>query len=200
MPEEDLKKFAKNINRHMPKGEYPPERLAHLGRDPNDPNYHNPERATPPAPRPGPPPAPENVQGASESEETDDILEQADHLISRMKENIEIREEHKEFNKMVTKTVPEMLIEASEVYRQRQEIYGYNYLQFGHVMMALFPNGIKIEDADAWNRLGIFVQMITKVTRYASQMNEGGHDDSLLDLSVYSQMLREVDAMIKAGK
>ena len=101
---------------------------------------------------------------------------------------------------MDVKTVPEMLREAAAVYEERQKVYGYNYLQFGHVMLALFPNGIEIVTPDQWNRFGVFIQMITKITRYASQITADGHDDSLLDLSVYANMLRELHEMEKARK
>lgn len=181
MADENLKQFAAKINSHFPRGSDDRYRFKHLD---IDPNALVTEAPAAPAPRTAPPPAVESVQGAFSFSLTDEL------------EN-EMRDKDKEMDKMVRKTVPEMLMEAAEVYKQRQAIYGYNYLQFGHVMMALFPNGINIEDIDTWNRLGIFVQMITKVTRYASQFAEGGHDDSLLDLSVYSQMLREVDAMVK---
>lgn len=204
MPDEDLKKFSKNINKHFPRGSDDRFRFAHLGKDPNA------TAPAAPAPSPGPAAPVESVQGASENTFTEDatigeLLERkhmseldknADKILEMLGEIIRVKENED----LAVRSVPEMLMEAAETYKQRQAIYGYNYLQFGHVMMALFPNGITIEDIDTWNRLGIFVQMITKVTRYASQMGEGGHDDSLLDLSVYSQMLREVDAMLKAKK
>lgn len=89
-------------------------------------------------------------------------------------------------------TVPEMLQESAETYRLRKEVYGNNYKKFGHVMMALKID-FKISRTDEWNRLGIFVQMVSKLTRYSENWNKGGHDDSLNDLAVYATMLRELD-------
>ena len=91
------------------------------------------------------------------------------------------------------KTVPEMLEEAAEVYRQRNELYKDNYLRFGEIMQTLFPDGLFLGTKEEFNRFGIFVQCVAKLTRYGAQFNEGGHDDSALDASVYFQMLRQVD-------
>ncbi len=94
---------------------------------------------------------------------------------------------------MKPKTVPEMLEESAETFRQRAEIYGDNYKQFGEVMAVLFPNGVEIKTKDNWNRLGVFIQKISKLTRYVNNWDHGGHDDSLLDDAVYTTMLRELD-------
>jgi hypothetical protein len=79
------------------------------------------------------------------------------------------------------------------LFKERNALYGDNYLSHGKVMMALFsgkiPKQITVEDA---NRFGIFTQMVSKMTRYANRWDEG-HQDSLDDLSVYSQMLSELD-------
>jgi hypothetical protein len=40
---------------------------------------------------------------------------------------------------------------------------------------------------------------MSKATRYAQNFERGGHEDSLIDNSVYTQMLREVDAMQARG-
>jgi len=89
--------------------------------------------------------------------------------------------------------VPEMLREGADTYEQRNELYGDNYHNFGRVMMALFPRRVSCDSVDDYNRLGIIVQMVGKLGRYCEQFEKGGHDDSLLDLAVYSQMLRELD-------
>lgn len=94
----------------------------------------------------------------------------------------------------MTKTVPEMLRQAAGVYEERNALYKDNYKRFGHVMAALFPEGFSLRTADEWNRLGLMVQSVAKLTRAGAQWNDGGHDDSLLDLSVYAQMWREVEA------
>jgi hypothetical protein len=90
--------------------------------------------------------------------------------------------------------VPEMLRDSASTYEQRNKLYGDNYKRFGQVMEALFPNGVGLVDIDDFNRFGVFVQLVSKMSRYAENFTKGGHDDSLLDLSVYSAMLRELDA------
>lgn len=91
------------------------------------------------------------------------------------------------------KTVPEMLQEAAAIYEERSNLYGDNYKNFGKIMVGLFPNGFESKTIEDWNRLGIFIQIASKLTRYAVRLRSGGHDDSLLDLSVYANMLRELD-------
>jgi hypothetical protein len=91
------------------------------------------------------------------------------------------------------KTVPEMLREAAATYEERNKLYGDNYKTFGQSMKGMFPDGLTLRTIDDWNRLGIFVQVVSKATRYANLFEQGGHDDSLLDLSVYANMLRELD-------
>jgi len=90
------------------------------------------------------------------------------------------------------KKVPDFLRDAAAIYEQRNALYGDNYKRFGLVMVALFPHGMNLESSEDWNRAGIFVQMVSKITRYANCWSSG-HDDSLDDLSVYTMMLRELD-------
>lgn len=94
--------------------------------------------------------------------------------------------------------VPDELVAAAELFRQRQSVYGKNYKDFGPVAQAMLSN-IKLESADDFARLGVLVQIISKLTRYCANFNKGGHDDSLMDLSVYAQMLRELDQDKRIG-
>ena len=100
-----------------------------------------------------------------------------------------------EDQRMNIKPVPEMLRECAAVYEQRGKVYGDNYKLFGDVMAAMFPHGMTVVSPADWNRLGVFVQAMAKMTRYANQWRAGGHPDSLLDISVYTTMLRELDAI-----
>jgi len=47
-------------------------------------------------------------------------------------------------------------------------------------------------DVDA-NRMGCLNMIVGKLIRYASNWDKGGHKDSLDDISVYAQMLNEID-------
>ena len=89
--------------------------------------------------------------------------------------------------------VPATLEACAKTYRQRNALYGNNYKRFGHIMAQMFPNGISLKTPDDFNRFGVFVQIVSKLTRYCAQYGEGGHKDSLLDEAVYSVMMHEVD-------
>jgi len=96
-------------------------------------------------------------------------------------------------------SVPDMLRQGADVYEQRNKVYGNNYKDFGLVMAGLFPAGMSFHTVNDYNRLGIFVQIVSKLGRYANMFSLGGHDDSLLDLAVYTTMLRELDAEIRVN-
>lgn len=81
---------------------------------------------------------------------------------------------------------------GAKTFKQRNELYGDNYLDFGPIMKAMFPKGIPVHSAEDWNRIGIFVQCVSKLTRYAQNLTDGGHLDSAHDLMVYAAMLEEV--------
>lgn len=89
---------------------------------------------------------------------------------------------------------PENLEAGAKTFRERNAIYGDNYLEFGKVCSAMFPNGLHIGAGDhkSFSRLGIFIQCISKLTRYAGNLEPGGHQDSAHDLMVYAAMLEEV--------
>jgi len=91
-----------------------------------------------------------------------------------------------------TSTVPEILESASLTYEQRNKIYGDNYKKFGVVMKVMFPNGLKTDNIEDFNRLGVFVQCLSKLTRYSELLEFGGHRDSAHDLCVYAAMLEEL--------
>ena len=79
------------------------------------------------------------------------------------------------------------------IYNARNKEYGDNYKTFGRVALALFPDGVHINDPNDWNRLALLLHVADKLTRYSKNFNKGGHADSLDDMCVYAQMLREID-------
>ncbi len=96
------------------------------------------------------------------------------------------------------KFVPEALRKAAEIYEERNKLYGDNYKNFGAVWLALFPDGISTTSSHApledCNRLGVLVQIVSKLTRYCANFGAGGHVDSLDDMAVYAMMLQELDS------
>ena len=93
------------------------------------------------------------------------------------------------------KKVPEMLRDAANIYEERNKLYGDNYKRFGYIMRELFPMGLHLHGYDDFNRYGVFVQVVSKITRYAENFTRGGHADSLDDMAVYAMMLQELDTM-----
>jgi len=95
--------------------------------------------------------------------------------------------------KKPSNVVPDLLRDAAKIYEERNKMYGSNYKRFGPIMQMLFPDGLRLKSADDFNRFGIFVQVVAKITRYAENFTRGGHADSLDDMAVYGMMLRELD-------
>jgi len=89
--------------------------------------------------------------------------------------------------------VPDNLKKLAELFEERNKTYGSNYKEIGFVLHALFPEGICVNSHEDWSRFGCLFQMISKLTRYVQNFESGGHRDSLDDLSVYAQMLSELD-------
>lgn len=100
--------------------------------------------------------------------------------------------------------VVEMLEEAMKTRTERNAAYGEHhyggaYIQHGYVMKALFPQGISAHHPDNMNRLMNLNVIVGKLVRYCSNFEQGGHDDSMKDIAVYSQMQRELDELFKSN-
>lgn len=93
----------------------------------------------------------------------------------------------------MVKPVPERLSDLGSIYRERNEVYGDDFRRYGRVIMALFPDGVKLDNEQDANRFGVLTQMIAKFGRYCSSFAVGGHADSLDDLAVYAQILSLLD-------
>ena len=92
------------------------------------------------------------------------------------------------------RTVDQALTDLGELFKERNALYGDNYKRFGPSLFALM-GPVQINSAHDMNRFAIMVQVFAKMSRYVQQFNAGGHHDSLDDLSVYAQMLQELDRM-----
>jgi|SRR5690606_25528748 len=90
-------------------------------------------------------------------------------------------------------TAPEILRKGADTYEERNSLYGDSYKVYGAVMKAMFPDGLPdFATVADFNRLGVFSMIVSKIMRYASNIGNGGHFDSALDLSVYAAMLAEL--------
>ena len=89
-----------------------------------------------------------------------------------------------------TLSVPDLLRSGAKTFEERNAVYGETYEIFGRVMAQMFPDGLHLSDAASFNRLGVYVQIVTKVARYAASLGKGSsHVDSAHDAMVYSAML-----------
>lgn len=80
------------------------------------------------------------------------------------------------------------------LFNERAALYGDNYKRFGHIMKQLLHvQMLDPMDPHTMNRLGIFVQIVSKITRYGENFTAGGHNDSLDDIAVYAMMLKHLD-------
>lgn len=104
----------------------------------------------------------------------------------------------KKERKMVVKSVPQALTDAADIYRERNKTYGDNYKIHGKVLDVMFPEGVALDTVDDHNRFAVFSLLVCKLTRYANMWKRGGHVDSLDDITVYSQILQELDAEVAA--
>lgn len=100
----------------------------------------------------------------------------------------------------MTTPVPEALAKLALLYKQRNALYGDNYKNFGKLMVAFYPKGVQLLTEEDHSRFALFVHLATKMSRYAEMFAKEGHADSLDDITVYSQMLRELDAIIEDNK
>ena len=95
----------------------------------------------------------------------------------------------------MTKTAADILTEAAETFRQRNKVYGDNYLRLAKAAAAMFPAGLTLKTEDDWVRLYFFLAAITKLSRYATNWPTG-HRDSIHDAAVYSAMLEAYDDFV----
>jgi len=87
----------------------------------------------------------------------------------------------------------EGLKEAIRLFESRNKEYGEAYKGFGSRVKPFFPNGLTLKTEEDFTRFGALIMMIGKLERYTQNFSKGGHTDSLMDLSVYSQMLNSID-------
>lgn len=93
----------------------------------------------------------------------------------------------------------ECMENALNTFKQRASQYKNSYLQHGEVMKALFPDGIKLDSVEHFNRFGVLNMQVSKLVRYTQSWNNP-HIDSSHDLGVYSFIQEELDQTHQANK
>lgn len=85
-----------------------------------------------------------------------------------------------------------ILEQASKTFKEKNKEYGENWREVGAVLKVLFPEGLKTESTDDFNRFQFITMIVGKLTRYTNNFDRG-HQDSLRDLVVYTAMLESLD-------
>lgn len=94
--------------------------------------------------------------------------------------------------------VVQLLNDAIAIREVRNADYAAAYILHGEVVKALFPDGVNLDNSHDMRRFAIVDTIIGKLLRYTLNFENGGHDDSLKDISVYSNMLRHLDEIGEA--
>jgi hypothetical protein len=86
------------------------------------------------------------------------------------------------------KPSPDQVLDAmAATFRERNAVYGSNYLRVGDVMAALFPEGVTLRTSEDFTRWHLLELVVVKLTRFAT--SNLSHPDSVHDLGVYAAML-----------
>lgn len=89
--------------------------------------------------------------------------------------------------------VGELLRSAADLFDERNAVYGNNFEMVGKLMVAMFPDGITLKTEEDHNRFHLFMLKVVKLSRYAINYENGGHQDSLDDDIVYTAMVGALD-------
>ena len=98
-----------------------------------------------------------------------------------------------------TITAADKLEAMAATYRERNKVYGDNFVRLGHAMHAMFPQGLTINTPHDWTRLYFFFLQIVKSSRYATNFTTGGLVDSVHDAAVYNAMLEAYDETLRTN-
>ena len=75
-------------------------------------------------------------------------------------------------------------------FRERNKVYGNNYLNVGNVMNALFPAGVQLSNEEDFALWHLFELIVVKLTRFAN--SNLTHQDSIHDVGVYAAMIESI--------
>ncbi len=89
------------------------------------------------------------------------------------------------------------LIRLATLHEVKEREYGDAiYKSFGSKLLTLLGE-IHIRTASDWGRVSLLILQIMKIDRYIVNFHKGGHSDSLSDLTIYAQLLAELDRDLK---
>jgi len=97
---------------------------------------------------------------------------------------------------MSSKYVVKQLREKADLFNSRSEVYGDLYKEFGGIMKPLVGE-VNLKSELDFCRIGVLVQIVSKLARYCKNYSRCGHNDSLDDLAVYAMMMKELDTSLQ---
>jgi hypothetical protein len=89
--------------------------------------------------------------------------------------------------------IGDRLAALGDLFNERGKVYGSSWRESGALYATLLPGGVELRSAQDFCRFAIFMMVVGKIQRYAKNFSKGGHKDSLDDIAVYAQMLRQLD-------
>ncbi len=92
----------------------------------------------------------------------------------------------------------DLLAKMAETYRERNAVYGDNWRTVGQVMLSLYPDGVHLDTAKAFNEWHLFELIVVKLTRFANSGRT--HADSIHDIAVYAAMIEAAILEKEKGK
>lgn len=90
---------------------------------------------------------------------------------------------------MKTKNPATLLVNSSQLFKDRQPIYGDTWKDVGDILALLFPDGVVLKTPAEFSRYNTVSLCLIKLRRYCVNFADGGHIDSVRDLQVYAAML-----------
>lgn len=86
-------------------------------------------------------------------------------------------------------TAADILAGMAETYRQRNAVYGDNFLMVAQLVKVLFPKGVPpaLVETDQWH---LFELKLVKISRFA--ISNLTHIDSIHDDAVYAAMIESI--------
>lgn len=87
----------------------------------------------------------------------------------------------------LTNSPAHILDQMAETYRERNKVYGDNFLKVGAVFKALYPNGLTLTTEDDFTKFHLFMLLVVKLTRFTN--SNLTHQDSIHDIGVYAAMI-----------
>jgi hypothetical protein len=91
-------------------------------------------------------------------------------------------------------TPEDFLSSLIKLKQEKGKEYGEDYQHIGTVLSAMFPRGsLLLASPEDFGRLAMLVMMVTKIMRYCTNFDKGGHADSLRDLDIYAALLQHLD-------